>query len=452
MFLVTNLISELASTLQILPRWNLLPLSYPYYLKKRGRYGNPATNYKFQANKKFYEHDWKVHILVFGVGSLFGLVRIKLDSHSVFERSVNVFICLANILIAFTVAFHGLHAESFSNFLNQLQKFEADHIASGKDDYIGTKMFWLTHSSCRLVCIVCKVFRVGHILDSVLLSMSSAAFPTVAWNLIPSIVYIFTPGHFQVGGNFSVDEIIRRIFILIYHYSAWRTLCNFASINIIINLLISTFGLNCCLITFQQKLANLADKTTQKSSFELSLAEVIQVYREVQILCTEYNNLHKVLIVSVYIIFGISCFCCSLHGLIANFRELDVTSGIILSSAVVWGAVLLLFCFHFPVKVFTRSRKVLANCNASVMNMHINSCRNVMKGLSNNRHNYWTQTRGNKHHQRNKLSLLLFRKYCLSFEKLKIFFFWGNYFDRLTPLVFFKFAIRMAINLTLIEK
>lgn len=409
MFLITNFIPEVASLIKIINRWNILPICYPYILTQH------RSNYKFSALPKFYQTHWAYHLVILLATVIFCAIRIKYDSETFFKYTINMFMFTAYFLLACTVVFHKIYATEFANFLNQLLLFEKRHCQT-----LAETIFWHGNHTCRLICLISRFFYCCHVTDSVTMALTSAILPGVAWNVTPSLVFDSLLGKYVA---------ISRTFILLYDYIAWRTFSNFCSINIILNLLMSPYLLHCCLVTFIQKLNYLG-----RNPSKIGIRNRIQLYRELQILTQLYNNTHKILEVSVHILLGIFCFIACSQGLLSHFRELDISARFLLSSAVLWATIIILFCFHFPVKIKLTSRICQRKCKTVGADIFRKNCsiNRVAK-------------------DQNEIYLLFVKSYK-SCAPLKIKFFSSNHFDRLTPLMFFKFSVQMAIKLTLIEE
>lgn len=176
----------------------------------------------------------------------------------------------------------------------------------------------------------------------------------------------------------------------------------------------------------------------------IELLQAFQMYREIQVLCTCYNNIHRYLLIPVYILMGVNCFCFSTDILVSRFHQLDFTAVTAFSNALLLGTIIMLLCFHYPVQVLTTSRITLRKCQLEVgrilKSAEVTRLIRMVDGSASLEEAVLNRRR------------LLLKKCCKALPPVKISFFRSNYFDRMTPLVLFKFCIRMAIKLTLIEQ
>lgn len=118
MFYVTQLISEVDNLLKVINRGNILPISYPYCLKKS------KSGYSFHLTPIYQRFHWKLHFFFFILTSIFCLIRLNQESKSVYAFSITGFCFIGNILVACTVLFHFFYGAQFVNFFNQLIYFE----------------------------------------------------------------------------------------------------------------------------------------------------------------------------------------------------------------------------------------------------------------------------------------------------------------------------------------
>ncbi len=148
----------------------------------------------------------------------------------------------------------------------------------------------------------------------------------------------------------------------------------------------------------------------------------MQYYCQLQLLTIIYNNIHRKILATQLILGGIWCFSVSAFVLISKASSIRFSAVLIFSNLMVLGIADILVCFHFAAMFNKMSILTLARFRSSLVLV-------------------------NELYKRK-----LVRKYLRSMSPLKIKFLHCNYFDRLTPLVFFRFSIRLAIHLTLINQ
>lgn len=133
--------------------------------------------------------------------------------------------------------------------------------------------------------------------------------------------------------------------------------------------------------------------------------------------------IHRQVLFPVYLLISIICFSGSAYILISGYSKLDIAAKLVFSDGLLIGIVLILFCFHYPVRLFCASKQ---------------TCRSFLLCSDGGR-------------QINRNTNLRIRCWR-SMRPTRIYFFQNNYFDRQTPFNLFQFSLKTAIKLTLIEK
>lgn len=261
MLIATNLISEVELALFLISKWNFLPVKYPYKLYVK-RFNNI---YQFAANPQFIGGNWRWSFLILLFCAGLGTIKIKLELQSTLDAFACFFVTLAAYLVAFTVLFHYRHAKDFVEFLNELINLENRHL----DRVPPPPKNWQRHfqkpteqqtsqyyvASSQLVALTCSFFSVVHILESIMFAASCALFPGAPWNVFLLLVnnFILHPITIIFGGmtDFAA-QLWRRSCIFLLYYVSIKIFLNFATINIVINLLASNFCLNSALTAFQR--------------------------------------------------------------------------------------------------------------------------------------------------------------------------------------------------------
>ncbi len=152
------------------------------------------------------------------------------------------------------------------------------------------------------------------------------------------------------------------------------------------------------------------------------------MYREIQLLSSIYNKMHRFLLVPVYIITAVVIFSCCTYIIITRYNEMHILGMMIFTNGMIFGTLIMLFCFHFPATVFGTSGVTMKRCKVATRMIVVKS-----EGVS-------------------AMKVRLLKKYWKSFPPIKIYFFHRNFFGKVTPLVLFKFSSRIAINLMLLDR
>lgn len=167
----------------------------------------------------------------------------------------------------------------------------------------------------------------------------------------------------------------------------------------------------------------------QRTGSENVNSEIL-AYREIQLLSNFYNSMHRHILIPVYNLIPIVCFCCPIFILVKGFNKLTLTAGTIFSNALILGTVIMLFCLHYPVKVICSSRECLGVWRKAMITHSIKQhiCRenNVM------------------------FSVRLMEKYYRSLRPVRVYLFQNGHFDRSTPFNLFHFSVRVAIKMIII--
>lgn len=238
MLVYTNLISELEHSFGLIKICNILPLKYPYEVT----YQKETKSYTVATNQSFLKIHWKIELFLLTLSSVLGFLRMYLETQNVFDRFTTAYFSGFSLFLVLTGMFQKREAKSFAQFLNELGEFEKRH-----------GLLNLPKISCKTVTIACNQLSQAMFNQAFLYSFSCALFPTVAWNVIPTAIYNVLPKKFSgaLFGNqwfyLGIVEVPKRVLIFLYLYITNKVLTNFATINVVINLLISTYCLNATL-------------------------------------------------------------------------------------------------------------------------------------------------------------------------------------------------------------
>lgn len=169
------------------------------------------------------------------------------------------------------------------------------------------------------------------------------------------------------------------------------------------------------------------------------LLNAVQIYRQIEILVLHYNTIHRKLLLPYSILGGVVCTSIPAFVLISKSRQLHFSAALIFTNLILIGINFTLVCLHFPARLNKKSLKTISVLKTKALSSM--QCFEVKSVCG----------RGNNSITCTACSRKLLRKYLRSMSPLKIRFLHSNFLDRLSPLVFFKFSIRVAIQLTLIK-
>lgn len=166
---------------------------------------------------------------------------------------------------------------------------------------------------------------------------------------------------------------------------------------------------------------------TEKShSFPEKIKVIVIMYREIQILCDVYNEIHKRVVVPFLIISFVMGISISRFMLISKSVERSIQNMLVFGPAVFISLVATLLAFQLAVRLYVESSTLLAK-NHSWQNHQIAG------------------------RMRNQKKRQIMQRYCRSFPVLKIFFFERNFLEGNTTLNILDFSNNGATNLILLE-
>lgn len=180
----------------------------------------------------------------------------------------------------------------------------------------------------------------------------------------------------------------------------------------------------------------------RKLAHAKSIEDVIQtihIYRQIHLLCSSYNRIHRLTLLPIAIVGSILCFAAPVYIILSKFEQLHFSAVTIFGNLFNISVIIICICFYFPSTLHQMSKRTLHTFKRM-------SCRVI--SVTNNVNRGTSSAFSRAQHKRYRV----LRKYCLSLAPVKIQFLHSNYFDRLTSLVFFKYSTRLAIHFTLIDK
>ncbi len=425
MLICTNLIYDLQGICRILGSRNLLPFHFPYQLSI-----NKVENiFNFSVHPAFLKHDWLYQVLLLALAAILGSYKAYFEITSLFDRFVILFFVFFAIVFIITVCFHKKEAKNVCSFFNHLVLFEGKIFDNYSNNlyYQFESLYWKNDKTLKVVHYMCKIMTCSLQVQSLVQSLSCAVIPNVSWNLVPLAVFNYfaiTTDKCLVNVAF---ELFKRVVLFLYSYVTLRLYTNYAATNMLLDMFIPSFCLTASLKVLQRKL------TWSKSS--KSLFRSMQQYGQLQLLCTIYNNIHRKVLMPILIIGGILSSSGAAFILISSSSSIHFSAFLIFANLYGIGVSILFVCFYFAANFNKLSVVTLAKFRKYLVHSRYDTSNFKEFALFN---------------EMSKRKLI--RKFLRSMRPLKIKFIHGNYFDRLTPLVFFKFSMRLAINLTLINK
>lgn len=393
MLIQSKLVTEIQKSFTILNSWNCTTFQYPYALSSH----TLCSPQKFSTNPKFFQLHWFFQLLILISFTVFQFIYLICNHSPFYEIAVRVLVGSLFFLMCFTVYFHYSRGHNFIEFLNQLLAFETRHATSIRRNSIGENI-WLNRISWLI--------SLANIVNSLVFALSCALFPMAPWN----------PFKMFCRKASDLTRLWMPLVTFVYTYMSMRVITNFATISILLNLLISPFCLSSTLSVFKCKM-KFVRSTSQ-------FLELMQLYREIQILTGIYNGIHRTSLLPVYISIAIMCFSGAIYVLVAGYQQMDILAKIIFSNGLLMGVMIIIVCLRYPVKLNCGSRGILKTLVVAL--------RIVKDG--------------------NLLSPAQLQKHRVSLRYVRISFLHCNFIDRYTPFVLFHFSLRTAIKLMLVDK
>lgn len=222
MLVFTNLLEEVSKCLKLVSICNFPPLAYPYEIRIEEDF------YKISVHRSFLSTSWKIHFPVALSAIIFLFTHILIDPVSLFEICALVALVLLYILIFLSIPFQFLKSQDFAALLSQFSSFE-ERYAFG-----GTGIQRLAASKKKSVIkLACRFYSFVFFMNGFSFAIACVIFPNLPWNYLPAA--------FLKDCKDFTDCAIKTPLVFIYAFVATRVYMNYASINVIINLLIPTY-------------------------------------------------------------------------------------------------------------------------------------------------------------------------------------------------------------------
>lgn len=249
----TSLGFKIAYFLSLVNKWNGIPVSYPYKIFPPTQCiiqvnlaAHSRKHCQILVNESFVSFSWKIYLLTVLLASLLialhTLPYFNLST-TTFETSVRIFVSILYLLVSLSICFHQKHAKQIIILINQLFRLESDLRTLSNHNF--SQQF-----SSPFVNLATFALPWCHVTVSLVFALSCALFPGAPWNGL-YLFYKFTL-HSLVNVHASqisslLISVSLRLTILIYNYLTLRIITNFATINILLNLLNPMFLLSCAM-------------------------------------------------------------------------------------------------------------------------------------------------------------------------------------------------------------
>lgn len=263
-----------------------------------------------------------------------------------------------------------------------------------------------------------ELYRLFFFLIEITIATSLGLFPYSSWRKLPArnLEQLINPIA-TWAGNSGYTDVLSRVISFMFSYVVMRLFLNHMLLAITLAFSAAQGSMFWMLLALKKVILQDTSFGTESEKDEV----VIKMFREIQLLCRIYNDIHRLhLIPATIIIFGMAGTC-SLFVVVSRWEMLDFQGMIIYGDGLVTCVTVILLLFHITVKIYVQSQNVLG------LQRHM-----LQSAISSNRRRY-------------RYVIRCWR----SFPVLKVFFFESNFLETSTTLEILNFNFNWAINLIL---
>lgn len=411
MLVITELILHVESCLKQIPKW--IPLHFPYKL----RHQNCAQqrSYQFEVDSRYISHHWFLQVLIMTIYTISAVYQILMEDTKVAAVSMHAFRVVLGITFTTTAYIHHLKGSTIARLLNELLNFER-HWLDHKSE--SGKAFWRSVHYRRLVTFGLKLNRIILPLYCTSQAAKVALFPYFSLKHLPGVILdLFSKlsGCGKLCGVFA--SLSRRAFSFVFTYAGVYLICNQYFVLMTLSFF-STQGSMYFMVIALERFLNRETHHRPHPNEDERIDKIVGMFRETQIICGLYNDIHSMFVMAPLIISGLMGISVPICMLVTNWGSLDVQMVLVSCNLILICAGFIMLVSHFAVKFYLENKGLLASRNfGSQVSMRARK---------------------------------LLERYWRSFPVLKIFFFQGNFFENSTPLVLFDFSLNCAIDLILL--
>lgn len=422
MLVITDIIPHVKTCLDAVPRLTFVPLEFPYKVRHNLQDDTDdgqrdGLSYEFEASSNFARSHWIGHILIQSSAFFSVLYQSMFEDTHLMGVVTHAFLAFAMTREMYCVYYNHLISRRFSSFLNELLRFETRWENKSSQDEL---LYWTNIEGKNLVKLGIRFNKTTIPTFSLFWAVSTAIWPLCPWRIIPAFVLNELSNMEDIIGHLSVDLLKRTLSFVFTYLGIYHNIGQF-----MIQTVLSSFGAQSSLFFMVLAWKRLISKS-HHSQFPNSMDSVVRMFRETQLLCSSFNDIHKLHVNPQIILIGVTGLAMSLFMLVSSGESMNVQSALIFGDLMLITAAVIFLTFYFAVKVYEESKTVLMSKLFVVKHYGKFATVNGMKIQK------------------------AIRRYWRSFPVLKIFFFESNFFENGTPLVFFDFSIGCAINLILL--
>lgn len=392
----TGILRHAGTCINSIGKLNPSPLQFPYIFQNQVL--NHTTRPTIAKNPKYR---WIPHVGILISANILFLYQIVLEDSTILEMSthlVEIIIFSAAIIYSY-VQYH--KSTPFAEYLNQMIQFE--------DRWLGRtnpaeSAYWMNAGYRKVIICGLYMFQASLQMNTFIQCVTTIFFPKCPWRIAPLCVFTY------VKTDRSIVLVTWRALCVSYAYIAWLIWDNHVVVLATMSFLTAQASLYYTTLAVRRIMYKNA----------LSIDGIVSIYREAQLLGWLYNDIHKHLLIPVFLLMTVAGVSVCLFQLVSQWDNLNLETMLVFGNGVIVGINIVLITFRLAVKLYKESEHSLLS-KISTM------------------------------HAKNQTERRAAKMYWKSFTILKIYFFETNFFERATPLVVLNFIISCAINMILLE-
>lgn len=208
MLVSTELISLVKACLEQAPKYNLIPVHFPYSLKVITE-KNSKVSYKFEADVKYNSRDYLSHVIILALTAISIFYQVVVEDKEVLQATTHMLFGLIMSVNSYFAYMQYLESQKITNYLNELLRFEERWLQSNARTE-GNQ--WKKVEYRNLAVAGLCMNQISSLLVSLSFAVNAGLFPLSPWRLIPAgILEEFSRiAEFCNWRCFVLAEVIRR--------------------------------------------------------------------------------------------------------------------------------------------------------------------------------------------------------------------------------------------------
>lgn len=338
MFIITDLIPVIKKCLQPVPKWDPVGFHFSFQLKE----DNAVSRYQFETRKS--SRLWILHLTMLLSGALCATYQATYKDELTIGVCIRLLHISSTIVAAVIMCFQHYFAHEIVNFFNESLQFEERWLSSYLES---EKEFWTRVKYGKFSSFALRFFRECYSFPTLNVAISAAAFPFSLWRQVPRdlLSQILNLNIWGASGIYIFDGLMR-VASLLYTYSVMFLILN----NFFILLTTSFILANCSMILM---VIAIRRKLEKMSSHSHKVNGIVHMFREVQLLCSFYNDIHKLRVMPTYVLHWVLCSSVTLFTMVSRFVR-DPLAALIFGNGLAMAFGTIILVYHLPVKLYVK--------------------------------------------------------------------------------------------------